>query len=333
MSRQKQSYRIQNWREYNAALVERGSLTVWFDEDALSQWYEAEKTGRRGSSNTYSEVAIQCGLVIREVFHLPLRATEGFVRSVVKLLGLPLTTPNYSTFSRRGQDLEVLIGRSASIQPRHIVIDSSGLKVYGEGEWKVRQHGVGKRRTWRKLHLAVDANNHEVLAAELTAAFVGDAPVLPDLLDQLDPAEPLASVAVDGLYDTKACHEAIRKRGARALIPPREGALEWPDLADGQVHPRTAILRQCQQQGEQHWKQTSGYHRRSLAETAMFRIKALFGGNLKNRRFDTQATEAYARIAAMNIMTRLGMPESYPVEYQAQRGKYRHQPIRATKPL
>ena len=313
MNKQKQRYRIRNWREYNAALVERGSLTVWFEEDHIKQWYAQEKTGRRGASNTYSAVAIQCGLVIRAVFQLPLRATEGFLGSLVKWLGLELKIPDYSTFSRRGQELAVLIGRSASTRARHIVIDSSGLKVYGEGEWKVRQHGVGRRRTWRKLHLAVDAENHEVIAAELTAAFVGDAPVLPDLLDQLDPDESIASVAADGLHDTKACHAAILKRGAQALIPPREGAVEWPDQADGQAHPRTAILRQCQEHGSPRWKQASGYHRRSLAETAMCRIKTLFGDKLNNHRFDTQATEAYARIVAMNLMTQLGMPESYPV--------------------
>jgi hypothetical protein len=313
MSKPKQSYRIKNWREYNQALVERGSLTIWFDEESLSQWYELSKTGRPGSSNTYSDVAIQCGLVIREVFHLPLRATEGFVRSVLGLLGLPLDTPDHSTFSRRGQTLTARIGRSASVQARHMVIDATGLKVYGEGEWQVRQHGVGKRRTWRKLHLGVDAESQESIAAELTAAFVGDAKVLPGLLDQLDPHEPIDSVSADGSYDTRRCHEAIRQRGARALIPPREGALEWPDLADGQTHPRTAIVRQVAQQGMKHWKQTSGYHRRSLAETAFFRFKTLFSEKLKNRRFDTQTTETYVRLAAMNIMTRLGMPESYPV--------------------
>ena len=153
----------------------------------------------------------------------------------------------------------MLIGRGASTWARPIVIDSSGLNVHGEGEWKVRQHGVGKRRTWRKLHLAVDAENHEVIAAELTAAFVGDAPVLPDLLDQLDPEESIASVAADGLYDAQACHAAILQRGAQALIPPRARAVEWPDQADGPVHPRTAILRQCQEHGDPRWQQASGY--------------------------------------------------------------------------
>ena len=276
MNKQKQSDRIRNWREYNTALVERGSLTVWFEEDHIKQWCAQEKTGRRGASNTYLAVTIQRGLVIRAVFQLPLRATEGLLCSLVKLLGLELKTPDHSTFSRRGQGLAVLIGRGASTWARPIVIDSSGLNVHGEGEWKVRQHGVGKPRTWRKPQVAVDAENREVIAAELTAAFVGDAPVWPDLLDQLDPEESIASVAADGLYDdTQACHAAILKRGAQALIPPRAGAVEWPDQADGQAHPRTAILRQCQEHGDPRWQQASGYHRRSLAETAMFRIKTL----------------------------------------------------------
>lgn len=313
MNEQKRKYRVTNWRAYNAALVARGSLTVWFDEAAVAGWYETERTGRRGAPRRYAAVAVQCGLVIREVFHLPLRALTGFLGSLVKLLGLALAIPDYSTFSRRAATLTVWIGRLAKSQPRHVVIDSTGLKVYGEGEWKVRQHGTSRRRTWRKLHLAVDAENHEVIAAELTAAFVGDAEVLPDLLDQLPAEESLASVAADGAYDTHACRQALLDRQAAALIPPRAGAIAWPPLADGQPHPRTKILEQITQHGRKVWKQHSGYHRRSLAETAMFRLKTLLGRHLKNHRFDTHTTEAYARLAALNTMTRLGMPETVTV--------------------
>ena len=313
MSEQKRRYRVTNWRAYNAALVARGSLTVWFDEAAVASWYETECTGRRGAPRRYADVAVQCGLVIREVFRLPLRALTGFLESLVRLLNLTLTIPDYSTFSRRAGALTVWIGRLAKRQPRHVVIDSTGLKVYGDGEWKVRQHGTTQRRTWRKLHLAVDAENHEVIAAELTAAFVGDAEVLPELLDQLPAEESLATVAADGAYDTHACHHAIRERQARALIPPRAGAVAWPPLAENQPHPRTTILETIQQDGCKAWKQQSGYHRRSLAETAMFRLKTLFGSGLHNHRFDTQTTQAYARLAALNTMTRLGMPETIRV--------------------
>lgn len=263
---------------------------------------------------TYSDAAIQCVLMLREVFKLPLRATQGFLLSLVQLLGLPIQVPHYSTLSRRQQTLEVRLARSSHSMPRHLVIDSTGLKVYGEGEWKVRQHGISKRRTWRKLHVTVDTQTQEVVAVELTANFVGDAEVLPDLLEQLDEADQVATVSADGAYDTARCHQAVRNKGADALIPPREGAVEWPaDDGDDTVHPRTAIVRRCAEIGKKAWKQKSGYHRRSLAETAMFRIKGLFSDKLKNRTFSAQQVEAYLRIGALNKMTGLGMPESYLV--------------------
>ncbi len=233
--------------------------------------------------------------------------------SLVQLLKLSIQIPHYSTLSRRQQTLEVRLPRSSSRTPRHLVVDSTGLKVYGEGEWKVRKHGASKRRTWRKLHIMVDAQTQEVVAVEMTANFVGDSEVLPDLLEQLDEHDQVASVAADGAYDTIQCHQAIRNKGADALIPPREGAVEWPSDEDGRTHPRTAIVQRCAEIGRKAWKQESGYHQRSLAETAMFRIKTLFSGQLKNRTFAAQMVEAYLRVGAMNKMTGLGMPESYSV--------------------
>ena len=166
MSEHKHKYRIRNWRAYDAALVERGSLTVWFDEAHRGRWYETERSGQRGAPRRYSDLAVQCGLVIREVFHWPLRATEGFMRSVIDLLGVALTIPDHRTFSRRAAALTVQIGRRVSQSPRHGVIDATGLKVHGEDEWNRRRHGARGRRTWRKLHVALDAGNHEVIAAE-----------------------------------------------------------------------------------------------------------------------------------------------------------------------
>lgn len=220
--------------------------------------------------------------------------------------------PDYSTLCRRQQTLSVALARPVAQQPRHLVVDSTGLKVYGEGEWKVRQHGVGKRRTWRKLHLAVDAQTLEIAAVELIANFIGDAEVLPDLLEQLEPEEALFLVAADGAYDTPNAHDAIRKKHGRALIPPRAGTVPWPDTEEGTPHPRTEILRACAEQGEAEWKRQSGYHCHSLAETAMFRIKALFSQKLKNRGFAAQQAEAYLRVGALNKMTGLGLPDSYP---------------------
>jgi len=262
----------------------------------------------RGAPTRYSDGMIQMALVMRSVFRLPLRALEGFVHSIVRLLGWQgVSVPDYTTFCRRQRSLQVTIPRRLSGQPLHVAVDSTGLKIFGEGEWKRLIHGASARRRWRKLHVGVDPDTQQVVACELTADFVTDDQVLPDLLSQLN-EEPLASVAGDGAYDTGDCHQVIAARGAKALIPPRENAVEWePD------HPRTAIVRAIREKGRKGWKQESGYHRRSLAENAFFRLKTLFGNRLSNRRFDAQCTEAYCRIVALNRMTTLGMPESVPV--------------------
>lgn len=306
-----QTYRIRNWAEYNAALIQRGSFTLWLDEAMIEQWYNAEPSGRRGASNTYSDLAIQCALTLKAVYQLPLRATQGFLNALLPLMQVPLASPHYSTCCRRQQRLEVSIPRTASAGARHLVVDSTGLKVFGEGEWKVRQHGYSKRRTWRKLHVAIDEATQEVVATLVTTNAVGDSEVLPELLDQVD--EPIEQVSADGSYDSHACHAAIAKRSARAAIPPRDNAQPWAPNPDGLVHPRTAALERIAQVGLAQWKKDSGYHRRSLAETAMFRLKTLFGGQLQARDFDAQVAEAYIRCAALNTMTRLGMPDSYRV--------------------
>jgi IS5 family transposase len=308
----KARYRIRNWREYNEALVNRGQLTLWFDEEAVASWEEKERTGRRGAPRVYSDVAILCALTLRAVFRLPLRATEGLVRSVIVLMGLALPTPDYTTLCRRQGALEVVLPRRLPKGSVHVVVDATGLKVFGEGEWKVRQHGYSRRRTWRKLHLAVDETSHEVLAAAVTTNDVGDNEMLPDLLSAFD--GPIGQVSADGVYDTWENYHHIEQLGARAAIPPRRtarirqhGNSRHPPL------PRDEALRAIRRHGRSAWKRAEGYHRRSLAETAIFRIKTLFGGHLSARRFDHQATETFIRCRAMNRMTHLGMPDSYRI--------------------
>ena len=307
--KEKKKYKIKNWPAYNQALVQRGSLTIWFDESQIDAWYAERDIRKQGVPFTYSDISIQCGLVIREVFSLSLRATEGFVRSITQLMGLSLDVPNYTTLSRRQSSLDVEIPRRQSQQSIHIAIDSTGLKVYGDGEWKVRQHGISKRRIGRKLHLGVDIKTQDIIAAELTTNEVGDSEVLPDLLNQLSNDMDIGIVSADGAYDTAECHEAIMEKGALALIPPREGAVEWDD-----DHPRTQLVRLCYELGKREWKKSSGYHRRSLSETTMFRLKYIFGSGLKNRLFRHQMTESYCRIAALNKMTFLGLPDSILVD-------------------
>jgi len=319
--KQKQQYRVRNWGEYNAALVKRGSLTIWLEEAALAGWIESQKSGRRGASLTYSEAAVQAVLLLKAVYHLPLRGAQGFVQSLLKLMGLSLPVPHYSTLSRRQAGRELTLPHFLKQgEAIHLVVDSTGCKVYGEGEWKVRVHGKSKRRTWRKLHLGVDERSGEIVAAVLSRNNVSDGEVLPQLLEQIE--EPLAQVSGDGGYDHRSCYEALQQQqqqqqqqqALKVTIPPRRGARIWQHGNSGEERlARDENLRRIRQVGRKRWKQESGYHRRSLAETAMSRYKRLVGEKLQAREFSRQTGEAFVGILMLNRMTALGMPQSYPV--------------------
>ena len=318
--KQKQRYRVRNWREYNAALVSRGSLTVWLDEAVLSGWVHQEKSGRRGASRTYSDAAIEAILVLKAVYGLPLRGAQGFVQSVLGLMGLSLPVPHFSTLSRRQVGLALEMPNRKNGQALHLVVDSTGCKVYGEGEWKVRVHGTSKRRTWRKLHLGVDEHSGEIVAAVLSSNNVSDGQALPMLLEQVE--EPIAQLSGDGGYDKRPCYEVLQKREAeqgqplKVTIPPRRGARIWQHgNAKAQRLARDENLREIRQKGRKRWKQESGYHRRSLAETAMSRYKRIVGEKLQARDFQRQSTEAFVGVLILNKMTALGMPRSYARSY------------------
>lgn len=311
--RQKSVYRIRNWADYDRALVQRGSLTLWIGEDARQHWTYAGPT-QRGAQFLYSDLALETMLTLREVFQLTNRAIEGFVRSLFTLLQIHLPVPDHTTLSRRGRTLRVSLPKQAQ-GPLHLVLDSSGLKVYGEGEWKVRQHGWSKRRTWRKIHLSVDSDSGEIQAALLTQAGVHDAQVIEPLLGQVAP--PLASVAADGAYDRANVYRAVQDRAptARIAIPPRRDAkIQQHGNTQASPLPRDENLRAIRCQGRAQWKRESGYHRRSLAETAVFRFKTIFGDRLSARGWETQVCQFQLRCRALNRMTHLGMPQSHRVD-------------------
>jgi len=305
-------YRVRNWSEYNAGLKQRGSLTVWLSEEVLDQWLVSTPSGRRGASCTYSDLAIATVATLKSLFHLAGRQAQGFVKSVFQLMNIPLPVPDHSTVSRRLGALSVAMPVQPAIGARHIVVDSTGIKVYGEGEWKARQHGVSKRRTWRKLHLGVDAVTGEIVVAEVTTNDYHDSEILLSLLKGID--GEIAQVSGDGAYDTFACHEAIAQRAAVAAIPPRHDAQPCRPQEETPTHPRDQILQRIEQIGRAAWKQEIGYHRRSLAETTMFRLKVTFGGQVRSRTFDNQAVELFLQCAALNRMIQLAKPDSYPVE-------------------
>jgi len=304
----KRRYRTTNWREYNRALKARGSLTVWLDKDM--QWF-APPTGKRGRHPTFSDAAIQFCLSIKCLLGLALRQALGFVQSLLRLAGLEWPVPDYSTLSRRQQTLHVHLPYRPSAAALDLLVDSTGIKFLGEGEWKRKKHGAEYRRQWRKVHLGIDAQTLEIRAIEVTDNSVGDAPMLPHLLGQIPTDEPVASVSADGAYDTKACHEAIAQRGAQAVIPPRKNAKAWKSKSDG-AQVRNLAVQACKRLGSRIWKKWSGYHRRSLVETKMHCFKRL-GERVMARTFERQVTELHIRVALLNRFTQLGRPVTVPV--------------------
>jgi len=308
----KRRYRLRNWKQYNAALVQRGSLTLWVSDDVIMAWRSTEKTGKPGRPRTYSDTAVLCMATLKEVYHLPLRASQGLMLSIMKLLGLDLPVMDYSQLSRRCARLEVTLPRRAKSEPLHLVVDSTGVKVFGEGEWKVRQHGYTKRRTWRKLHIGADESTAEIVAAVVTTNNLADSQVLEDLLEQVE--EEVGQISGDGSYDKRSGYEAIKKRKAKAATPPPRNAKIWQHGNSKEERLiRDENLRRIRQVGRKVWKQEVGYHRRSLAETQMYRVKTIFGERVSARQFAGQATQVLVRCAALNQMTHLGMPDSYAV--------------------
>lgn len=306
-------YRVKNWQEYNQSLIERGNVELWFNEDVLDNWTHPSANGRRGRPRVYSDVAMQCLLALRLLYHLPLRATQGLFVSLLRLLGCALLVPNYSTLCRRQASLNPGLALDPSRKPRHLLIDSTGLKIFGEGEWKMRTHGKDKRRTWRKLHLAIDASTREIVAMRLTEATVHDAPVLPELLLQVE--GKICKVSADGAYDTWECRYEIHTREAEANIPPRDNAA-MSGCTEQEVPPaaeRDRAIAQIQQSGLKQWKQHTGYHRRSLAETTMFRVKTTFGERMKARTIQNQVAEAVMKSHILNRFIQQGLPKSKKV--------------------
>ena len=307
-------YRIKNWSQYNKSLIQRGSINFWFSEDAIKKWHSTDHTGEKGRPPVYSDDAILCTLLIRTVYHMPLRACEGFLHSLVGLLGLSIDVPSYTQICRRAKDLGKALKKLSGRRPHDIVFDSTGLKVYGEGEWKVRQHGVSKRRTWRKLHIGIDPDSHEIIISQLTPNGIGsgDGEVAKKLLKKSP--KSIKRVFGDGGYDGKEFRQEIESRGAEPIIPPPKHATTYDDTIDPGMAKRNNAVHEIGgfgggEEGRKLWKKLKGYHRRSLVETAMYRIKQLTGCNLRSREWRRQCSESYVKCLVINKMNSLGMPK------------------------
>ncbi|MBK0329624.1 IS5 family transposase [Rhodobacteraceae bacterium F11138] len=296
-------YKTRNWPSYNTALKQRGSLSIWFDPEMT---WTPPPTGKRGRQQEFSDAAIQTCLTLKVLFGLPLRQTTGFVESLLRLVGLDWAVPDFSTLCRRQKTLHVSLSYRGATGPLNLLIDSTGIKSEGEGEWNARKHGCPKRRIWRKIHIGIDEEMLEVRAVEVTTSNVGDAPMLPELLNQIPPDQNIGSVTADGAYDTRKCHDAIAARNAHAVIPPRKNAKPWKPTSAGAV-TRNEAVRASRYLGKALWRRWSGYHRRSRVETKMNCIK-LLGQSLMSRDFDRQVAEIQVRIAVLNRYTALGIP-------------------------
>jgi transposase len=304
-------YRVTNWREYDAALRQRGDLTVWVTPAAMAGW-TPPRNGRRGRPQQYSAIAIETGLMLRLAFGRPWRQTEGMLASIMRPLDVTLPVPDHTTFSRRSADLTVAKALSTATGPVNVVIDSTGLKVFGAGDWQREKHGGQGRRTWRKLHLAVDPDTGEILASELTATGDGDASQVGPLLEQI-PGQ-IASVTADRAYDGEPVYRIVAQRdpAAAVIIPPRSTAVR-SNNAETAPTQRDRHLEVIQERGRLNWQKAVNYGRRSLGEVAMMRYKTLIGRRLHVRTLPTQKIEAAAGCKVINIMTQLGMPVSQRV--------------------
>jgi hypothetical protein len=263
-------------------------------------------TGKRGRQPVYSDAAVQTCLTMKVLFGMALRQTTGFVGSLLCLVGLDWEVTDFSTLSRRQKTLAVNISHRGSQGPLHLLIDSTGIKVEGEGEWNARKHGGAKRRVWRKVHLGIDKQTLEIRAVEVTSTDVGDAPMLPEMLSKIPPDQEIASVTADGACDTRRCHDAIAERDADAVIPPRKNAKPWKAITAGAA-VRNKARRESKHLGRALWRRWSGYHRRSRSETKVHCVK-LLGQRLMARDFDRQVAEFQIRIAVLNGYTALGIP-------------------------
>jgi hypothetical protein len=300
---------ITNRAAYNEGLKKRYDISLYIADESVFD--KPAPRGERGRPQDYSDGYIEPGLMLKAIYRMPYRGVEGFGRGVLKLNGLhDKRVPDFTTFCNRAKELKIAF-RLAALegQKLNILVDSTGLKIYGEGEWKMRTHGKSQRRTWRKLHLAVDEASQQIVAVDLTHNDVGDQEHLPTILNKVPKGLNISRVTADGIYDTWGCYDAANDRGAETIVPPRKNAVDPPDKTGRKNHPRGHAIRECEDLGREEWKKKNGYRRRSLAETAMYRYKTSFGERMFSREFKRQKTEASIKVKTLNLFRSYAAPE------------------------
>jgi hypothetical protein len=305
----KDKYKVTNWRKYNEGLKQRGSLRLWIKSDIAEKWkYGGDK--KRGGQQEYTDMAIELCLIVRKVYHLALRQTQGFMDSFFEQSNLNLRVPDYTTISRRSSSLAVDLSVANKGNITDIVADSSGLKVYGEGEWKVRKHGAGKHRTWMKMHVAIDETTQQIHAVTLTTNAVDDATEVSSLLQQIP--QKVRSFKADGAYDKLKVRKELYEKNIQQVIPPQYNAVASKDELL-HLQQRDKAIKTIATIGRAEWKKQENYHQRSKSETAMFRYKTIIGNTLSTRKIENQKTEVKIGCKILNITLQTNKPQSIKV--------------------
>jgi len=308
-------YKVRNWSQYNESLKKRGSLSIWIGEDAIEKWQSPKDPHFIGAPQQYSDDAIVCMMVLKVVYGLPYRQLIGFILSIFVLMNVVLRVPHFTTVAARAKLLGKHFKRLSKSFPTDLVFDSSGFKIYGEGEWKVRQHGKQKRRRWKKFHIGVCPKTHEIIVAEVTELEAADCEVGPKLLEKAP--RSVERAIGDGAYDTWNCYKVAHDRGQQLIVPPREGAVcnegnePWTKARNNAICEIIGLGND--EAAIKLWKRLVGYHERSLVETAFSRLKEIFGPKLFSKSIDGQEIELNLKAHVMNRMTRQGMPKGMMV--------------------
>lgn len=316
----RKNYNQRDWRAYDQTLVNQGSITIWFNEEAISQWNQAKPLKLpRGRPRIYSELAIQTCHTLRFLNKKALRQTQGFIASIIAMLKLPLQTPDHTTLSRRLQTIKLprkVLERKPGDHSRSsgsliVIVDSTGLKVMGEKEWMNYKHGTRQRKVWRKLHIAVDETG-EIIAHELTTHTTVDSSTVEPLLEQIE--QPVSEFIGDGGYDHPPTYNAIKihrdshlQGEPKIIIPPNIG---FKSITDDDHDSRKTNQKIIEEQGREKWQKQTGYSRRGVSENTFWRYKAVIGNKIHSKHDAAQKNEVHIGILVLNKFHKMGMPKS-----------------------
>lgn len=287
------------WKKYNQNLINRGRVSFYIDEQALTPPRKSKH--KRGRPRLFTHPLIQLLLILKIQYKLPYRALEGFAKDLLPLyVKEDIKLPSYSVICRRAPELGALLPKLSRRRPQVIMLDATGVKIFGEGEWKVKIHGKTKRRKWIKIHIAVDASTQEIIHLEMTEGTVADCEIGPKLITSCPSSAKL--YLGDGGYDTRRCRTAIKSKGAKALIPPRKNAKKDPKQKErnrGISERRGLGLDEI---GIGLWGKLTGYSKRALVEASFSRLKRIYGGGLCSRKMSSQKVEGHLKCLMMNKM-------------------------------